>query len=189
MTRGIHLVWTTYGTWLPGDPRGHLSPLFDVYGGIEELGGKLNLPDPDTHARSVALMREAPRRLTPNEVCAVADENGRLIATTDTPAWAAAVEPNHVHLLVGPVREPISRFAGRLKGRTSSEVRRLPGNADRRRVWTEDYWKVFLFDGIGVRAVKAYIDAHNTRAGLPPAPFDWLSPIPSDTDGDPLSGT
>lgn len=39
-TIGIHLVWTSYGTWLPGDDRGHWSPLFDFYGHLVERGGK-----------------------------------------------------------------------------------------------------------------------------------------------------
>jgi REP element-mobilizing transposase RayT len=88
-------------------------------------------------------------------------------------AWAAAIEPNHVHLLLGPVDEDIARVIGRLKGTSSSAVGLLPRNRHRTRVWTAGYWKVFLFDELAVAVVKAYIDAHNVRRGLPAEPFGW----------------
>jgi len=176
MTQGIHLIWTTYGTWLPGDRRGHWSPLFDLYGSIREQGGKLNIPDSETVARVSSQMTEPPKWLTPEEIAVVADELGKLVTPPNPPAWAATIEANHVHLLVGPMTENISRYTGRLKGRTSSEIGALPTNSDRERVWTSGYWKVFLFDEIAVQAVKRYIDAHNTRRGLPAKPYPWITP-------------
>lgn len=178
MTLGIHLIWTTYGTWLPGDDRGHWSALFDLYGGIVERGGKLNVPDSVTRDRARGLMTEPPKRLDSGEILTVAEEFGRHVAGPQLPmAWAATVEPNHVHLLVGSVREDLSRFVGRIKGRTSSAVGALPQNAGRERVWTSGYWKVFLFDELGVTAVKEYIDAHNVRRGLPADPYPWITPL------------
>jgi hypothetical protein len=175
-TCGIHLVWTTYGTWLPGDDRGHWSALFDLYGHIRNRGGQLNLPDPVTRDRAVELMTEPPRWLDDEEMAIVAEELSRHVGTASGPlAWAAAIESNHVHLLVGPVGEPLERFVGRIKGRTSSAVGALPRNAGRERVWTSGYWRVFLFDDIGVFAVKEYIDAHNLRRGLPAEPYSWIT--------------
>jgi REP element-mobilizing transposase RayT len=184
MTHGIHLIWTTYGTWLPGDDRGHWSPLFDLYGSIREQGGQLNSPDEITRTRSGATLTEAAKRLTEEEIAVVASELGQHLAVSGVadsqlpPAWAATIEANHVHLLVGPVNEDLARFVGRLKGRTSSVVGALPVNSERERVWTSGYWKVFLFDAVGVVAVKRYIDLHNVRRGLPAEPFPCISPCP-----------
>jgi hypothetical protein len=98
-------------------------------------------------------------------------------ADTRPLAWACAVEPNHVHLLVSPLNEEVAKYAGRMKGRTSSEVRKQPRNQSRQRIWTADYWKVFLFDMEAVAVVKQYIEDHNVRRGLPAAPFPWLTPL------------
>lgn len=90
---------------------------------------------------------------------------------------ALAIEATHFHLLTGPLRggESIGRFVGRLKGRTSSAVLNLPDNADRKRVWTSGYWKVFLFDDHGVEMVREYIENHNVRRGLAANPYgDWV---------------
>jgi len=121
-------------------------------------------------------MREAPKRLNPDEIATVAAELSRHVGGSQPSVRAAAIEPNHVHLLAGSVREDLQKFVGRLNGRTSSEVGKLPKNADRARVWTSGYWKVFLFDDVGVRAVKEYIDAHNIRHGLPAEPYEWIAP-------------
>jgi len=91
--------------------------------------------------------------------------------------FAAAIEPTHVHLLLGPLREEIGRFVGRLKGSSSSAARRHPANRDRRRIWASGYWKVFLFDDDAVRAVADYIAARNVRRGFPAARFAWVTPL------------
>ncbi len=216
-TVGIHLIWTAYGTWLPGDPSkpGHWSPLFDMYGRLIRAGHRLNLPHAPTYARARSLMNEPPKVLDEAEQAIVADVIGShivpphiapaLAGETDvgdraTPAkagqtgrppalagamwasvraYACAIEPTHVHLLVGPVREDIGRFVGRLKGTSSSAVLQHPANRDRTRVWTAGYWKVFLFDDDALPPVAAYIERHNTRRGLPVAPHPWLTPRPA----------
>ncbi len=90
---------------------------------------------------------------------------------------ACALEATHVHLLVGPVHQPIGKFVGRLKGTSSSAVVRPQANHGRKRVWTGGYWKVFLFDHGAACAVADYIEAHNTRRALPKAPYPWITPI------------
>jgi hypothetical protein len=206
-TLAIHLIWTTYLTWPPGDPRGHWSALFDMYGKLMKPGRRLNLPDPATYARSMKLAKEPPKVLSPREMALCADVIGDHIAAglpavgqqaANAPARvpgyvgryvttplkypppqcvAAAIEPTHVHLLIGPCEEDISAFAGRIKGRSSSELGRIPENAGRKRVWTEGYWNVFLFDEEAVRTVKDYVEDHNRRRGLPSAPFTWVAGI------------
>ncbi len=175
-TCGIHLVWTTYMTWLPGDPRGHWSPLFDFYGRLIAKGRQLRMSDPVTCSVSMAVAKETPKILNAAERDTVAENIGQ-IARNGVGLHAAAIEPTHVHLLAGPITEDVGRFAGRLKGMTSSAVLGVPGNGRRKRTWTSGYWKVFLYDLESMVAVKSYIDDHNLRRGLPAEPFDWLTPL------------
>jgi Transposase IS200 like len=178
---GVHWVWSTYGTWLPGDARGHWSPLFDLYGRIIERGGKLNMPDAVSVRQALKLAKEPPKILDGAEQRIVADAIGKLIRPPGAAdpddvrpvAWAAAVEPTHVHLLTAVPREKFGSFVGRLKGTSSSAVlAEFPG---RSRTWAGGYWKVYLFDTIGIEAVMEYIDAHNERKGLPAKPYEWIS--------------
>jgi REP element-mobilizing transposase RayT len=180
---GVHWVWSTYGTWLPGDARGHWSPLFDLYGRIVDRGGKLNMPDEVSVRRALTLCKEPPKVLDQAEQRIVARAIGKLIrplgdvdAEDGRPvAWAAAVEATHVHLLTSVPRETFASFVGRLKGTSSSAVlAEFPG---RERTWASGYWKVYLDDMIGIEAVGEYIDAHNERKGLAAKPYEWISPV------------
>jgi hypothetical protein len=177
-TVGIHLVWTAYGTWLPGDDRGHWSPLHHFYGDVIARGGQLNRADLTTREYARERLTESPKILTRDERIAVATTLGTLLGGRDQPkAYAAAIEENHVHVLLGPVEEKIHVTAGRLKGCTSRDVLKLPANSERTRTWTAKYWKVFLFDDTAFFAVKRYIEEHNIRRGLPASPYDWLAII------------
>jgi REP element-mobilizing transposase RayT len=176
----IHLIWTTYMTWPPGDPRGHWSPLFNFYGHLIDGGHKLNLPDPITCAVAAGVAKEPRKVLTIAEQQIVTDTIGEVLRTQMEPGaqiHAGAIEDNHVHLLLGPVNEPIDRVVGRLKGRTSSAVLAEGSEPGRQRTWTAGYWKVFLFDLVAVPLVIDYIEQHNVRRGLPAAPYDWITPI------------
>ncbi len=183
-TRGIHLIWTGYGTWLPGDPRGHWSPLFNLYGKLRERGHKLNVPDTVTHHRAKALMKEPRKVLSPCEIAVVARVIGAQVAPGVPGAkyppmeglrvHAATIEPTHVHLLIGPIGEDIAAVAGKLKSRTSSAVLAMPENAGRKRTWTAGYWKVFLFDDEALGAVRQYIAEHNARRRLAEDPYEWI---------------
>lgn len=166
-TKGIHAIWTTYGTWLPGDARGHWSALLDFYGHVLQRGQQLNPPDTATQTRAKVLMREPERVLNEEEI--------RLISTTlddylapgmPGETWrlhTTAIERTHVHLLFGPLSTPIGEVVGRIKSRTSSALLKLPTNQDRRRIWSTGYWKVFLFDDNAIAQVARYIDAHGGR--------------------------
>jgi len=52
---------------LPGDPRGHWSPLFDFYGNLIDQGHELNVPDPMTIQYAQAQAKESDRLLTPED--------------------------------------------------------------------------------------------------------------------------
>jgi REP element-mobilizing transposase RayT len=178
-TVGIHLVWTCYGTWLPGDDRGHWSPLFDFYDHVIERGGKLNRADLLTHEHSRERMKESAKILDAQEMAVVVEQFAALLQEPDQPrVYAAAIEPTHVHLLFGPVVEPVGTLAGRLKGKSSSAVLALTQNQGRQRTWTAKYWKVFLFDELTLAAVQRYIEDHNVRRGMAAAPFSWIRPLP-----------
>jgi hypothetical protein len=177
-TVGIHLVWTAYGTWLPGDDRGHWSPLYHFYGDVIQRGGQLNRSDLTTWEIARERLTEPAKILTKDERIVVASTLGTLLGGMNQPkAYAAAIEETHIHLLLGPVEEKIHVTAGRLKGCSSRDVLAMSPNGGRKRTWTSKYWKVFLFDEIAFFAVKQYIEEHNLRRGLSASPHDWLTRI------------
>lgn len=177
-TVAIHAIWTTYLTWPPGDPRGHWSALFDFYGHLIDHGHKLNLPDPLTVDYAIANANEPERILTSEDQVIVANTIADVLhdLKPKVDVYAAAIERTHVHILYAATPHPISQLVGRIKGRTSSEVIAHGSETWRERTWTAGYWKVFLFEEIGVREVQRYVEAHNLRRGLSAAPYAWIKP-------------
>ncbi len=166
-TKGIHAIWTTYGTWSPGDARGHWSALLDFYGHVLQRGQQLNPPDTTTQTRATSLMREPQKVLDEEELQLVTKTLDDYLAPgMPGETWrlhATAIERTHVHLLFGPLDDAIGEVVGRIKSRTSSALLKLPINQGRRRIWTTGYWKMFLFDDNAMAQVAEYINAHGGR--------------------------
>jgi hypothetical protein len=191
MILATHLIWTTYGTWLPGDPRGHWSPLFDFYGHLRAAGHRFNPSDEVTEIRASHLMKEAPKFLSPEEKEIAADVIGKVLGGKSVGnfspgkpgaisiAHAVAIENSHVHLLIGRLTEPLDPTVGRIKGVSSSLILKLPRQTEHRRTWTASFWHTHLYRTATVAEVQAYITEHNLRRGLPAHPFAWLKPYPS----------
>ena len=175
-----HAIWTTYLTWPPGDHRGHWSPLFDFYGHLIAQGHQLNLPDAATLRYATSSAKEPERVLAPQDQQVVAETIGDVLSDDlqgRIAVYAGAIEKTHVHLLFGEMAEDIDKLVGRIKSRTSSAVIKHGTESWRTRTWTSGYWKVFLFDVTIIPNVQRYIERHNERRGLKPAPYSWISPF------------
>jgi REP element-mobilizing transposase RayT len=117
--------------------------------------------------------------LTPADQLIVAETIGRVLGEDlegRIPVYAGAVERTHTHLLLGPMPFHIDDVIGRIKSRTSSAVIKNGSEASRMRTWTTGFWKVFVFDPAPIPEIQRYIENHNTRRGLPAAPYPWIRP-------------
>jgi REP element-mobilizing transposase RayT len=103
------LTFTTYGTWLPGDPRGFVGRVHDQRSDDFNTTSRrehdqINTPyDADLsglYKASQALMKGDPVWLTKEQATMIGDQ---FVATAEYRKWilpAFAVMPNHVHLVV-----------------------------------------------------------------------------------------
>jgi REP element-mobilizing transposase RayT len=154
--------------------------LFDLYGRLIEQGHKLNMPDKETHRRSLELAKEPERVLTPGDQKIVANTIASVLRNElegRVSVYAGAIERTHVHLLLGETNISIDRIVGIIKSRTSSAVIARGTEPNRTRTWTNGYWKVFFFDLLAIPTVQNYIELHNERRGLPRVPYCWIKPF------------
>jgi hypothetical protein len=108
-----HLIWTTYGTWLPGDQRGW----------VKHGTWEVQPPNPAIEHQARSRMAEEPVLLTP--------EQRALVATTiqdhsHIRGWkllALNVRSNHVHAVVSADRPPeeVRNQFGRNRSPSASE--------------------------------------------------------------------
>lgn len=136
-----HVMWHTYGTWLPGDPRGFR----DRHGRIESHGDYKRPPPKGEHE---GLNRYAKRvskdevvlttRELRREVCDVLLQTVQLL---DYRVIVITVCRVHVHLVVELPRDFSERDAALTKIKTKSSARVI--NKPAMRLWARK-WKAIL---------------------------------------------
>jgi REP element-mobilizing transposase RayT len=109
MDRYWLLTWTTYGTWLPGDRRGFVSPTRQDDGThvVHNIpGSPIDSDMPALEQSMRQSMKGTPIRLTQKQAIVVQDQFRETGAFRGWNLLAVAVMANHVHLVVGGGGDP-----------------------------------------------------------------------------------
>jgi REP element-mobilizing transposase RayT len=191
---GFHLICTTYGFWLPNEERGSGSD-FVRAPHLEKFGPA----NPVSHARSVAyhpydreikrLARESlmyPHvEFDGHQALAVARGFKHELETHGGAMHACAVLPDHFHAVIAPHRYDIRRFAGRLKGAATKQLRaeglhplhaHASPDGSIPSPWARLPWVVYLFTEGDVRRAIKYVNDNPTRARLPRQQWSFVTP-------------
>ncbi|NLH18240.1 MAG: hypothetical protein GX455_16820 [Phycisphaerae bacterium] len=139
------LTWTTYGTWLQGDPRGYVKK------------GRAFGPNSALFKANQSILRSEPvylsdrhREITRQAIGSEAAELGQTVL-------ALQVGRKHIHLVVncGQIspQKAVSHYKNAARIALSKEG--LSG-----RIWTRGYSKRLCFDGLQLKTVMAYVQNH-----------------------------
>jgi REP element-mobilizing transposase RayT len=155
------LTWTTYGSWLPGDERGFVSPKFE--GDTPER--RNNAPGRPYDEGRPALRRIAESTLTGDPVL-LTRAHAKIVRrqfeqTARYRGWhllAGAIMTNHVHLLVGVPDDPDpSALLRDFKSYASRALNRQDGGSAGFRWWTEQGSKRKIADWDNLETVLRYV--------------------------------
>jgi REP element-mobilizing transposase RayT len=128
-----HLIWTTYGTWLPGDARGWIEA--GVMG--------VQAPDPQREEQARASMAEAAVLLTPEQREIVTETIHDHCRIRGWQLHAANVRSNHVHVVVTcactgeQARDQLKQWTSRRLSDDAGLTTPVARKAGRRHWWTE----------------------------------------------------
>jgi len=155
------LTWTTYGTWLPGDPRGSVTRVRDS-DAPRKLHNKPGTPYDDSlpalQAAATAALKGSPVYLNRAQAERIV---AQLIATAAYRNWrllTAAVMRNHVHLVV--VAPDAVNSADLLRTFKSYATRALSESFQKpagSRWWTTSASRRSLPDERAVQAAARYV--------------------------------
>lgn len=133
MIVGYHIIFSTYGFWLPNDPRGSWSQFvgsWDLfrYGPATKTTQRRSLAH-DEHDAGLRLeakqaLKYPPVRFTGLQARAVARGFARYVQRTKLAVWACAILPDHVHLVTGMPGMKIEQLVIQLKGEATHELER-----------------------------------------------------------------
>ncbi|MBI3469445.1 MAG: transposase [Planctomycetes bacterium] len=186
MIHGYHVIWGTYGFWLPNDPRGSWSDVFVYSWELARFGRSTKSIDrvdvePEHYAVWRAEARKAlkypPVTLSGHQALAASEGFGRFAQKSRLAVWACSILPEHVHLVLGRHRYKIEQAANLLKGEATrrllekelhpmkqfqkSEQDRLPS------VWGENQWKVYLDSEEAIEKAIRYVEENPVRENKP----------------------
>jgi REP element-mobilizing transposase RayT len=190
-----HIIVSTYGFWLPNDPRGSWSEWVASW----ELFkfGKATKVD---HGRSVAgvahdanLRRAAKKALKYTPVLfsglqarAVARGFCRAVREGNYPIHACSILPEHVHLVVGDHERPFQQITAHLKARAGQQLRaeglhpflqhELP-NGSLPSIWAEGLWIVYCYDRDHARSAIGYAERNPVRDGKRRQSWSFVTPF------------
>jgi REP element-mobilizing transposase RayT len=180
MIIAYHAIFTTYGTWLPNDPRGSFSK--DVY--IEQLkalgtvkyGRQYPQPQKEIlHKFWITAKHKTtapPFYITDATRPLVASGFQKVIDRLKIVVPACAIMNDHVHIIVYRSKYKIEYLVNQLKGSATKEMN-LKGS-----VWTRGCWKVFINDEETLNAAVEYILANPANSHLPPQSWNFITPVP-----------
>ncbi len=172
MILGFHCIMTTYGFWLPNEPRGSYSTFVGSwnllqFGQATKVNPRRSVAKRDYDHQQKAAMQNAlkypPVRFTGNQAKAV----GLSISDLPYDLFALAILPDHVHLIVGQTTRKINVIMGHVKAHATRRLREHGWFADHS-PWAKRAWSVYLNNVSDMKRAIAYVQGNPIRAGLKP---------------------
>ena len=154
------LTWTTYGTWLPGNRRGFVSPVA-VENGFElhnQPGTPIDADMPALREHARTLLRGKPVYLGAEQATRVVEQFCETATFRQWPLLAAAVMANHAHLVVGVLGDPDpNKLLHDFKSYATRALNKRWPRPTSETWWTKDGSKRKLPDFPAVRNAVSYL--------------------------------
>ncbi len=200
MIVGYHCIFSTYGFWLPNDPRGSWSQfvaswdLFCAGGPATKLNTRRSVATAVLRPQQIqrrkaaqASLRSQPVVLSGRQARAMGMAFSAVCAVKHYRVHACAIMPQHVHLFVGRTATDIRTVIGDFKRFATMELYRQNihpaqlGTPQCTTIWARGCWCVYLHAD-DVQRVIGYINKNPQRDGLPPQHWNCVTPWPGGND-------
>ena len=184
MVVGYHLIWTSYGWWLPNDPRGSSSHEIRCAGivGLGELhcGRKKVQPA----AGDIRRFYEAARQVLRHDLLTFAKDEVRqlgkvfaeVVRERKYTCYACAIMPDHVHLLIRKHRDKAEKMIEHFQDATRADFIARGMRSTNHPVWGGPGWKVYLETRDDIRRVIKYIEDNPIQVRRPRQTWDFVAP-------------
>ena len=155
------LTWTTYGTWLPGDPRGYVGVVTDETGTAvnhNQYGTPAALPNERLRESARRSLKSSPIVLTLPQAESLFEQFQETARIRQWLPIAVGIMHTHIHMVVGVAGDPDpEKILGDFKAYGSRCLNRGWGQPASVTWWTTGGSTRKLPDGFAVETVVPYI--------------------------------
>ena len=195
MIRAYHAIITTYGFWLPNDPRGSWSDWVRrwellPHGEATKVNTRRSVAarphDYRKRQEAKKALQYPPVLFTGKQALAVGVGFKRAITESQYVVHTCSILPEHVHLVVARHKHRGEQIVGHLKGRATqqltaegihplSDYRQRDGTVPS--PWARKSWTVFLHTDDEIRRAIRYVEQNPVKDGKPKQQWSFVVPF------------
>jgi REP element-mobilizing transposase RayT len=194
MLHGFHAIISTYGFWLPNDPRGSWSAFVRRW----ELVRFGKATKVETRRSVAAAPHDVGRRhaakqslkhpevfFSGEQALSVGIGFRQAVDESDYRVHACSILPQHAHLVIGPDSRDISRIVGHLKARATQQLahdglhplaKHLEPDGTIPSPWGRNGWVVYIFSEQHMRKAIQYVVDNPLKEGKPRQQWSFVTP-------------
>jgi REP element-mobilizing transposase RayT len=193
MIHAYHIIWGTYGFWLPNDPRGSWSEFVFAwelarFGNATRSAERLNVDVLEWtrwKAAAQSALKYPPVSLSGAQARSVGVGFANGVAKSRSAILACSILPQHVHLVIARHDYDAEQIANLLKGEATKQLKRDSLHphllhADKRgklpSVWAEKQWCVFLDCAEAIDGAVQYVEENPEKEGKPKQTWSFVAP-------------
>ena len=194
MIHAYHVVWGTYGFWLPNDPRGSWSDFVASWELIRFGKTTFGMERREIDARqwqtwrdaAVAALKFPPVVLTGEQARAVGRGFAECVRKSRLTVWACSILPEHVHLVIARHTYKVEQVCILLKGEATKELNAESLHPQSRfaardgklpSTWAEREWKGYLDTEEAIDLAIDYVEQNPVREGKPLQRWSFVAPF------------
>ena len=192
MVHAYHLIFGTYGFWLPNDPRGSWSDFVGKwelvrFGKSTRSTERRELTEEERQQQRLAKQQLKYDEVTLTGEQALAAANGfkHVINNNHIHAWACSIMPQHVHMVLARHNASIEQTVIRLKSEATKQFvsqnihpMEKYRNDDRvPRPWSRGCWKVYLEDEQSIFDAIDYVKQNPLEEDMPAQNWSFIRPF------------
>ncbi len=186
MVAAYHLIWTTYGSWLPNDPRGSnseevccakIAQLGELHVGrkrIQPAGQVIQ----EFYEAARGVLKHDLLTFSPKEVETLACGFAEVIKKRTYTCYASAIMPDHIHLIIRKHRDTAETMIEEFQQASRESILSEEGtrHSPDHPVWGGPGWKVFLNTQDDIQRTIDYIEQNPVKIGQPIQRWDFVKP-------------
>jgi REP element-mobilizing transposase RayT len=200
MLHGVHVIISTYGFWLPNDPRGSWSDFVRRwelirFGKATKVSTRQSVASVrhDTRQRQAAkdCLKYPEVSLSGRQALSVGLGFRQAIEESKYRVHACSILPQHIHLVVAPHERDIRRIMGHFKARATQQLVRdnlHPPAAHREKdgtipsPWARKGWAVYIFSEQHLGEAIKYTFNNPLKENKPRQHWSFVTPYNPDAD-------